>query len=277
MANIFRYTTAVVRGLAASLPAEAQRMDPNVGEVSFERAKMQKQNYVDILRNDVGLKVIELPADDKQPDCVFVEDVVVAIGNTALITNPGHVARQEEPKPMEECLRGLGMDVVSMKEHDPNATVDGGDVLFTGEEIFVGVGNRSNMAGYRVLRDTFSSYPVHHVKVEGGLHLKSGFSLAKPGVLLTAVETQLMKKSLQAVATKTYRYLNVEGHMIGSNCLYIDSEKLGPVVVHPSFEAFPGAKNAYTAIEDVKLIDCDNSELTKVDGALTCCSVLLCI
>lgn len=64
----------------------------------------------------------------------------------------------------------------------------------TGEEIFVGVGHRSNMAGYRVLRDTFSSYPVHPVKVEGGLHLKSGISLAKPGVLLTAVETQQMTK-----------------------------------------------------------------------------------
>lgn len=48
--NLFRYTAAVVRGLAKSLPAEAQRMDPSVGDVSYERAKLQKQHYVEILR-----------------------------------------------------------------------------------------------------------------------------------------------------------------------------------------------------------------------------------
>lgn len=53
----------------------------------------------------------------------------------------------------------------------------------------------------------------------------------------------VMLQNVQAVATKEYRYLNVEGHMIGANCLYLDSEKHGPVVVNPSFEAFPHAKN----------------------------------
>jgi hypothetical protein len=33
-------------------------------------------------------KMIELPADDKFPDCPFIEDTAVVIGNRAFITHP---------------------------------------------------------------------------------------------------------------------------------------------------------------------------------------------
>jgi len=33
-------------------------------------------------------EVIQLPADDKYPDCPFIEDTAVVIGNRALITHP---------------------------------------------------------------------------------------------------------------------------------------------------------------------------------------------
>lgn len=50
-------------------------------------------------------------------------------------------------------------------------------------------------------------------------------------------------KSLQAVATKNYRYIPVQGNAIGSNCLFVDSEKLGPVTIHPSLKAYPLIKS----------------------------------
>ena len=34
-----------------------------------------------------------MPADDRYPDCVFVEDPVVVCGDTALITIPGRWCR----------------------------------------------------------------------------------------------------------------------------------------------------------------------------------------
>lgn len=33
-------------------------------------------------------EVIQVPADDKYPDCPFIEDTAVVIGNRALITHP---------------------------------------------------------------------------------------------------------------------------------------------------------------------------------------------
>lgn len=39
----------------------------------------------------MGLEVIALTEDERFPDCVFVEDVVVVADNTALLTIPGWV------------------------------------------------------------------------------------------------------------------------------------------------------------------------------------------
>ncbi|CAM9334433.1 unnamed protein product, partial [Lampetra planeri] len=49
-----------------------------------------------VLRTRVGLEVVELPADESLPDCVFVEDAAVVCGDTALITRPGAESRRGE-------------------------------------------------------------------------------------------------------------------------------------------------------------------------------------
>ena len=42
-----------------------------------------------MLREELGLEVVCLPADDRLPDCVFVEDVAVVADGVALVTIPG--------------------------------------------------------------------------------------------------------------------------------------------------------------------------------------------
>jgi dimethylargininase len=39
-----------------------------------------------------------------------------------------------------------------MDEIDPQATLDGGDVLYTGEHLFVGLSHRTNQRGADVLK-----------------------------------------------------------------------------------------------------------------------------
>ena len=41
------------------------------------------------MEKSLGIEVTEIPADERYPDCVFVEDPVVVCGDTALITIPG--------------------------------------------------------------------------------------------------------------------------------------------------------------------------------------------
>ena len=46
------------------------------------------------MKDEIGLKLIELPASDDLPDCVFTEDAAVIIGNKAVATRLGHPNRK---------------------------------------------------------------------------------------------------------------------------------------------------------------------------------------
>lgn len=90
-----RATHAVVRALPESLCRHALRRSQGE-EVDFARAERQHQLYVDVLSSKLGLQVVQLPADESLPDCVFVEDVAVVCEETALITRPGAPSRRKE-------------------------------------------------------------------------------------------------------------------------------------------------------------------------------------
>jgi len=85
----FRFTTAVVCRVAnsfgekSSFDAAEVGVRPHVGE-----CRQEVERLVEVLRDDVGLDVVELPSDEQQPDGVFVADIAVVIGAVALICNP---------------------------------------------------------------------------------------------------------------------------------------------------------------------------------------------
>lgn len=94
MTGFGNFTHAVVRAIPVSLAKEALRM--NVSDVDLEKAQREHEVYVGVLKQKLGLEVIELPADESLPDCVFVEDAAVVCGDTALITRPGAESRRKE-------------------------------------------------------------------------------------------------------------------------------------------------------------------------------------
>ena len=53
----------------------------------------------------------------------------------------GHASRRGEGVAMETVMKQLGLQVVKMTEP---GLMDGGDVLFTGREFFVGLSTRTN-------------------------------------------------------------------------------------------------------------------------------------
>ncbi|TNN44187.1 N(G),N(G)-dimethylarginine dimethylaminohydrolase 1 [Liparis tanakae] len=98
MSGFGHYTHAVVRGIPASLAKEALRSSQ--AEVDLAEARREHAAYVEVLGTRLGLEVVELPADESLPDCVFVEDAAVACGDTVLVTRPGAESRRREsPSP----------------------------------------------------------------------------------------------------------------------------------------------------------------------------------
>jgi dimethylargininase len=64
-------------------------------EISICRAREQHTEYIAILRQ-LGLDVIELPADDTLPESVFVDCTAVICNGTALIARPHITSRRKE-------------------------------------------------------------------------------------------------------------------------------------------------------------------------------------
>ncbi|XP_056894975.1 N(G),N(G)-dimethylarginine dimethylaminohydrolase 1 isoform X2 [Takifugu flavidus] len=232
MAGFGHYTHAVVRGIPASLAKDALRMTQ--AEVDLDGARKDHREYVDILRTRLGLDVVELPADESFPDCVFVEDAAVACGDTALITRPGAESRRGETEVMKEALKKLNLNIVEMT--DENAILDGGDVLFTGREFFVGLSKRTNQRGAEILADAF--------------------------------------KIMQQMSDHRYDKLTVPDDL-AANCIYMNLPNKGPVLLHRGAEEFPESAKVFEKLKDYMLIPVTDVEKAKVDGALTCCSVLI--
>ncbi|KAK6313821.1 N(G),N(G)-dimethylarginine dimethylaminohydrolase 1 [Coregonus clupeaformis] len=272
MAGFGNFTHAVVRAIPSSLAKEALRM--NVSDVDLEKAQREHEVYVGVLKQKLGLEVIELPADESLPDCVFVEDAAVVCGDTALITRPGAESRRKETEAMRRALKELGLNIVEMS--DENATLDGGDVLFTGREFFVGLSKRTNQRGAEILADAFKDYAVSTVPVTDGLHLKSFCSMGGPGLIVIGSSEPAQKalKIMQQMSDHRYDKLTVPDD-IAANTIYMNLPGKGHVLLHCTPEEFPESAKVFEKLKDHMLIPVSNMEKVKVDGALTCCSVLI--
>ncbi len=103
-------------------------------KVDLELARAQHTAYVETLRGTLILNhycrifpsvsfilglvpnIKVLPADEKFPDCVFVEDAAVIVGGHALLTQPGDPSRRDETLRMRRVLRDeVGLVVMEGK------------------------------------------------------------------------------------------------------------------------------------------------------------------
>ena len=115
----------------------------------------------------------------------------------------------------------------------------------------------------------FSEWPVTGIHVNSEvLHLKSMSSMA--GVDLIAIGDtpagQRAWKDIEQHASFSYNKLLLPDEN-GANCLFING-----TVLHVTEEEYPESFKIWENL-DVPRIQLPNSELSKADGSLTCCSV----
>ncbi|XP_066261590.1 N(G),N(G)-dimethylarginine dimethylaminohydrolase 1 [Euwallacea similis] len=220
-----RYTHAVVSRIPLSLRTR--------GELDLEEAKKEHETYVRLLR-ELGIDVIELPPDEALPECVFVEDCAVVCNGTALICRPGTSHRVKEVETIRVVLK-KELDIPIIEMSDKNARLDGGDVLFTGREFFVGISNFTNEVGARAVAAAFPEYPCTPIKVPGQKHLKSYISMGGPDLLCVGVgkEPQEVLKRMEREATFSYQTLTLPEDE-AANVLYVNG-----TLVHRSAEEIP--------------------------------------
>lgn len=147
IAEYFHFTKVVVAShdsLGGNFAKFSLRHREPKEPINLEKAQQQHRNYVNELRKLIG-HVVVVPAREEFPDQVFVEDPAVVLDGVALLTKMRSPTRAGEGEPMRSVLEELDLRIVPMM--DPDAYLDGGDVIFTGREFLVGLSKRTNKVG----------------------------------------------------------------------------------------------------------------------------------
>ena len=199
----------------------------------------------------------------------------------------GHESRRGESVSMKKMMAQLGLKIVEMVEP---GRLDGGDVLFTGKEFFVGISSRTSEVlieltlllsytssiilqdGISQLAAAFPAYSVTGIPVQGGLHLKSFMSMAGPNLVAigTSPCAKAARKLMEEKGSFQYSFMELPDD-VGANCLYLNG-----TIVHASRDVFPKSCEKFEELDTLaKKVAISLSEMNKVDGCFTCCCVLV--
>jgi len=226
--------------------------------VDIDKAIKQWQQYCAALR-DNGWETIEAPAADDCPDGVFIEDTVVAYADLAVIARPGSADRRPEVPSAELAVRALGYRTARITEP---GTLDGGDVLKHADTVWVGVGDRTNVAGAGQLAELLNPLgaTVVPVPLTRVLHLKSAVTALPDGTVLGHPST-IDAPSLFS------DYLEVP-EPEGAHVVLLNNDRLLISASAPQ-TAQMLAERGYA------VVPVDISEFEKLEGCVTCLSVRL--
>jgi dimethylargininase len=226
--------------------------------IDLDRARDQHAAYATLLE-ELGLEVVEVPADPAFPDCCFVEDVAVVLDGLAVMTRPGARSRRGEGPAVEQALAPF-RPVIRI---EAPATLEGGDVLSLGRTLYVGRSARTNAGGIEALRRVAepAGYRLVTVPVIGCLHLKSAVTALDDGRVLAN------RSWIDPAPLRGLEVIPVDpAEPAAANVLRVG----GVVVAHPGFPRTLGRLEAL----DLTIRPLDVSEFLKAEAALTCKSLL---
>lgn len=232
---------------------ERQPIDP-------VRAAEQHSHYEGALA-DAGFEIVRLPELAGDPDAVFVEDTAILLGSHAVITCPGAPSRAGETDSTAE-----GLEPYFTVHRLASGTLDGGDVLRIGRNLYVGLSSRTNAEGAQALGSIVEplGYIVVTVQPAQCLHLKTAITFAgddasgTPRILVNPdwVDPAVFAGAEPVIVTEPS----------AANCVRAADRLLLPT----------GNLRAAAELRALgfKLVELDVSELQKAEAGVTCMSLL---
>jgi dimethylargininase len=225
--------------------------------VDVPLARAQHAAYASALAVS-GWGIQQVPVAEDCPDSVFIEDAVVVCEDLAVLARPGAPARRAELAGVASMVGSLGLRTARIQEP---GTLDGGDVLQVGHTVYVGRGGRTNGEGIRQLRALLAPLgrTVIAVPLANVLHLKSAVTALPDGTFL------LLPRLVPAELFPAVRPVDEEG---GCHVVPLGADR---VLIAAS------APRTAELLDDIGFtpVVVDISEFEKLEGCVTCLSVLL--
>ena len=250
-------TTAIIRGVPNTFHL-AIRPDGTAQPIDVRLAETQHEAYCRAL-SSMGLDLLRIDADDRYPDCLYVEDTAIIVGDKAFISLMAAESRRGESDAIAAKLSEFKL----VHHLTPPARLDGGDVLQVDQCIYVGLSQRTNAQAIDQLRTALQpeDYEIIPVSVHGILHLKSACTYLGDGTVV------MLDGHLDERPFRNFRKVPVppaEAH--AANCL-----ALNDVVLVPAEAPETRAKIEEIGFETEEI---DLSESRKAAGGLTCSSIV---
>lgn len=227
--------------------------------IDLNIARQQHKAYVQVL-SELGCQVIELNEEPHLPDSVFVEDAAFILPEVAVITRPGADSRKPE---IESIIPALAPYRPLLHVSAP-ASVDGGDVLVLGKQIFIGMSTRSNPQAVQQLNQLLApyDYTVTGVQMTDCLHLKTAVAKVDDSTLL------INRHWVAPSYFPGFDLLDVDAsEPFAANCLPVRGS-----IIYPT--TFPNTRKQLEE-KGFRIAAVDLSELAKAEGAVTCCSLII--
>lgn len=263
---MFRYSQACLRSPGPEIVhGLTQHQHDEEGTPSCrpcpQLANEQHVNYQKALMM-AGLHVTVRPSDPQFPDGCFTEDTHLVLPEIVVRLNPGALSRSAEP----DSLRPYLPQDRPYNKIPLQWTIDGGDILVLDKTVYVGESARTQKQGITFLQNLLSpfNYQVVPLLVPQGLHLKSGATCLSPDYLIL----QRPFSHIDSFIQNRKFFIVPKEESLAANILPINN----CVLVPPHC---PRTKEFIQSVVPEKMIlEVDTSEFAKVDGALTCLSLL---
>ena len=250
--------TALTRALSPLL-GECELTHLQRSVIDIENAQKQHKEYENALEK-MGYTIRRLADTPHLPDGVFVEDAAVVFPEAGIITHPGAESRRAET----ESVAAVLAEYRDLRTITAPGTLDGGDVLTLGKDVFVGLSKRTNREAVQQFADILKpfGYTVTGVPVTKCLHLKTAIAVIDEDLLL--INQEWIDESL----------------FPGYRCEYVsENEPYGANLIRKKNMALCPKAFTYTAEwlhkKGYEVIAIDQSELAKAEAGLTCCSILI--
>jgi dimethylargininase len=190
---------------------------------------------------------------------MFVEDPAIVLDELAVIFPLGTASRRPEAPSLAQAIsRFRKLQHVTLP-----GTLEGGDILRIGSNLFVGVTKRSNPEGIRQLTAMLAPhhYEVIAVPVTGCLHLKSAVTSLSRNTLLAN------RAWFDPSPFSGYHWIEIDpAEPHAANAL-----SLANTVIFPA--SFPRTRARIEAA-GFHVTSLDISELQKAESGLTCSSLI---
>jgi dimethylargininase len=197
--------------------------------------------------------------NDQYPDACFVEDTAVVVDEVAVICSMGVPSRRGEASLIARELAHYR----KLEQILAPASIEGGDVLRVGNQIFVGQSRRTNATGIQAFKKILEpfGYRIIPVPTRDGLHFKSGCTALNEETLFVNPDW------IDIDPLKDFKLLFTHAtEPASANVLKVDQT----VCLQADF---PRAIDQVSSVlERVEIIDM--SELRKAEAGLTCSSII---